>query len=74
MVVHEASGLCGVAAEVSAFLAEHAFDALKAPVARVTGPDAPAAASWVLEQAAVPQAAAIATRAMQLMNVEAVAA
>ena len=25
MVVHEASGLCGVAAEVSAFLAEHAF-------------------------------------------------
>src|SRR5678816_281291 len=60
MVVHEASGLCGLAAEVSAFLAEHAFDALKAPVARVTGPDAPAAASWVLEQAAVPQAAAIA--------------
>ena len=47
-------------------LAEHAFDALKAPVARVTGPDAPAAASWVLEQAAVPQAAAIAARAMAL--------
>ena len=66
MVVHEASGLCGVAAEVSALLAEHAFDALKAPVARVTGPDAPAAASWVLEQAAVPQAAAIAARAMAL--------
>ena len=62
------------AAEVSAFLAEHAFDALKAPVARVTGPDAPAAAaSWVLEQAAVPQAAAIAARAMQLLKVEAVA-
>jgi pyruvate/2-oxoglutarate/acetoin dehydrogenase E1 component len=74
MVVHEASGLCGVAAEVSAFLAEHAFDALKAPVARVTGPDAPAAASWVLEQAAVPQAAAIAARAMQLLKIEAVAA
>src|SRR6478735_445939 len=68
MVVHEASGLCGVAAEVAAFLAEHAFDALKAPVARVTGPDAPAAASWVLEQAAVPQAAAIAARAMTLVG------
>jgi pyruvate dehydrogenase E1 component beta subunit len=74
MVVHEASGLCGVGAEVAAFLAEHAFDALKAPVARVTGPDAPAAASWVLEQAAVPQAAAIAARAMQMLKVEPVAA
>ena len=68
VVVHEASGLCGVGAEVAAILAEQAFDALKAPVARLTGPDAPAAASWALEQAAVPQAAAIAARAMTLVG------
>jgi acetoin:2,6-dichlorophenolindophenol oxidoreductase subunit beta len=59
VVVHEASGLCGVGAEVAAVVAEQAFDALKAPVRRVTGPDAPAASSWVLEQAGVPQAPAI---------------
>ena len=47
---------------------------MKAPVARLTGPDAPAAASWVLEQAAVPQAPAIAARALQLLKVEPVAA
>ena len=68
--MHEASGLCGVGAEVAAFVAEKAFDALKAPVVRLTGPDAPAAASWVLEQAAVPQASAIAARAMRLLGVE----
>jgi pyruvate/2-oxoglutarate/acetoin dehydrogenase E1 component len=68
VVVHEANGLCGVGAEVAATVAEQAFDALKAPVARVTGPDAPAAASWVLEQASVPQPAAIAARALALVG------
>src|SRR5690606_3781215 len=59
VVVHEASGLCGVGAEIAALVAEQAFDELKAPVCRLTGPDAPAAASWVLEQAAVPSAEAV---------------
>jgi pyruvate dehydrogenase E1 component beta subunit len=59
VVVHEASGLCGVGAEVAALVAEQAFDALKAPVRRLTGPDAPAASSWVLEQAAVPSVEAV---------------
>lgn len=59
VVVHEAAAPCGVGAEVAAIVAAGAFDALKAPPLRVTGPDAPAAASWVLEQAAVPQAGAI---------------
>jgi pyruvate/2-oxoglutarate/acetoin dehydrogenase E1 component len=63
VVVHEAGPMCGVGAEVAAVVAEQAFDALRAPVRRVTGPDAPAAASWVLEQAAVPQAEAIAAAA-----------
>lgn len=55
VVVHEASGLCGVAAELAALAVTKAFDALRAPVVRLTGPDAPSASSWVLEQAAVPQ-------------------
>jgi pyruvate dehydrogenase E1 component beta subunit len=59
VVVHEASRLCGVGAEVAALISEHAFDALRAPVKRITGPDAPAPSSYVLEQAFTPQAPAI---------------
>jgi pyruvate dehydrogenase E1 component beta subunit len=70
VIVHEANGLCGVGAEVAAMVAERAFGRLKAPVARLTGPDAPAAASWVLEQAAVPQPDAIAARVRALLAAE----
>jgi acetoin:2,6-dichlorophenolindophenol oxidoreductase subunit beta len=59
VVVHEAAAPCGVGAEVAAIVSEQAFTALKAPVRRLTGPDAPAASSWLLEQAGVPRAAAI---------------
>jgi acetoin:2,6-dichlorophenolindophenol oxidoreductase subunit beta len=59
VVVHEASGLCGVGAEVAAQAAERAFHALTAPVRRLTGPDAPAPSSWMLEQAYAPAPAAI---------------
>ncbi len=59
VIVQEASGLCGMAAELAALAATRAFDALRAPVVRLTGPDAPAASSWVLEQAAVPSAEAV---------------
>ncbi|MGK2858816.1 MAG: alpha-ketoacid dehydrogenase subunit beta [Thermoanaerobaculia bacterium] len=54
VVVHEASGPCGVGAEIAAIVAQKAFGALKGPVMRVTGPDAPAPASYPLEQAFVP--------------------
>jgi pyruvate dehydrogenase E1 component beta subunit len=67
VVVHEASRSCGVGAEVAALVAEHAFDALKAPLRRLTGPDAPAPSSWPLEQAFVPQADAIAAAALELV-------
>ena len=70
VVVHEAGRLCGVGAEVAAIVSEKAFDALRAPVLRLTGPDAPAAASWVLEQAAVPQADAIEKAVLRLMGTE----
>jgi len=68
IVVQEASGLCGIAAEIAALAASRAFDALRAPVVRLTGPDAPAAASAVLEQAAVPQADAVVQAAAQLVR------
>jgi len=66
IVVHEANRACGVGAEIAAIVTEKAFDALTAPIIRLTGPDAPAAAAWTLEQAAVPQVAAIREAAMRL--------
>ncbi|MBX3603970.1 MAG: alpha-ketoacid dehydrogenase subunit beta [Piscinibacter sp.] len=72
VVVHEAAAPCGLGAEISAIVAEKAFDALKAPLRRLTGPDAPAAASWVLEQAGVPQADAIERAALALLGAEVV--
>jgi len=67
VVVHEAGPMCGVGAEIAALVADRGWSALKAPVRRVTGPDAPAAASYVLEQAGVPQAGAIVRQAQLLM-------
>jgi pyruvate dehydrogenase E1 component beta subunit len=67
LVVHEAAATCGVGAEVAAIVQEHAFAALKAPVRRLTGPDAPAPGSWALEQAGVPQPAAIAQLVQQMV-------
>ncbi|MEC4719338.1 pyruvate dehydrogenase complex E1 component subunit beta [Noviherbaspirillum sp. CPCC 100848] len=66
LVVHEASRMCGVGAEISAIVSEQAFDALKAPIVRLTGPDAPAASSYPLEQAFLPQPGAIADAARRL--------
>jgi pyruvate dehydrogenase E1 component beta subunit len=65
-VVHEASRTCGVGAEVAALVAERAFDALVAPVRRLTGPDAPAPASFPLEQAFAPQAEEVVAAALEL--------
>jgi pyruvate dehydrogenase E1 component beta subunit len=59
IVVHEASRMCGVGAEVAAIVAERAFTSLKAPIVRVTGPDAPPPSSYALEQAFMPQPSAI---------------
>lgn len=59
VVVHEASRTCGIGAEVAALVAEHAFGDLRSPVVRLTGPDAPSAASYPLEQVFAPQPLAI---------------
>lgn len=68
VVVHEASRMCGVGAEVSAIVAEKAFGHLRAPIVRLTGPDAPAPSSYPLEQAFVPQPDAIAAAASGLLR------
>jgi pyruvate/2-oxoglutarate/acetoin dehydrogenase E1 component len=68
IVVHEANGLCGVGAEVAAIVSEKAFSALKGPVLRLTGPDAPAPSSWLLEQASVPQVEAVCAAAARLVG------
>ena len=41
-MIHEANRTLGIGAEVSAIIAEEAFDCLDAPIARVTAPDIPA--------------------------------
>ena len=42
LIVHEDSRLFGAGAEIAALIAEEAFEALDAPVMRLTGPEAPA--------------------------------
>jgi pyruvate/2-oxoglutarate/acetoin dehydrogenase E1 component len=55
LIAHEATGACGVGAEVAALIAERAFDHLDAPVRRLTAPDVPIPFSPPLEQAVLPQ-------------------
>ncbi|HJV82820.1 alpha-ketoacid dehydrogenase subunit beta [Noviherbaspirillum sp.] len=68
LVVHEAGRMCGVGAEISAIVAEHALTSLKAPVLRLTSPDTPAPSSYVLEQAFMPQVQDVVAAANKLMG------
>jgi pyruvate dehydrogenase E1 component beta subunit len=68
VVVHEASRMCGIGAEISALASEKAFHSLKAPVLRVTGPDTPAPSSYALEQAFMPQPQKIVDAVSMLMD------
>jgi pyruvate dehydrogenase E1 component beta subunit len=68
VIVHEASRLCGVGAEIAALIAERAYDRLRAPIVRLTGPDAPPPASFPLEQAFIPQAEQIVAAAARLLG------
>ncbi len=60
VVADPAHQTCGAAAEIAALAAEHAFDALRAPVARVTTPDVPIPFSPTLERELFPSRARIA--------------
>ena len=42
VIIHEDSRTLGIGAEISAIIAEKAFDCLDAPIVRVTAPDIPA--------------------------------
>jgi pyruvate/2-oxoglutarate/acetoin dehydrogenase E1 component len=54
LVAHEATRSCGVGAELSALIAEEAFEDLDAPVRRLTAPDVPIPFSPPLEQRVLP--------------------
>lgn len=73
VIVHEANRMCGVGAEIAAIVAEKAFDALKAPVQRVTSPDVPAPSSYPLEMLFTPQAETIVGAVENLIGAPALA-
>ena len=54
LLAHEATRSCGVGAELSALIAEQAFEHLDAPLARLTAPDVPIPFSPPLEQRVLP--------------------
>jgi pyruvate dehydrogenase E1 component beta subunit len=54
VVVEAGAGFAGMGSEISAFITEHAFDDLDAPVERVTGANAPMPYARNLERAKVP--------------------
>ena len=60
--------MAGLAAEVSATLNEALFGRLKAPVARVTCPDAPTPSSYVLENAYYPTTADVVAAVSRAMS------
>lgn len=68
LVVHEDNAAVGVGSEVSALIAEHAFDSLDAPVMRCTGPEIPAMPfAPTLEAAYMPTADKIAAKLRELL-------
>jgi len=68
MVVSEGVMTAGVAAELSARIAEECFDYLEDPVVRVAGEDIPISVSTALEAASVPGPALIAETAARLVG------
>ncbi len=70
LVVDEGTRTGGASAEIACRIAESAFDYLDAPVQRLTTPDVPIPASPVLEEAALPNADAIADAVIALIEYE----
>ncbi|HEY8679177.1 MAG TPA: alpha-ketoacid dehydrogenase subunit beta [Candidatus Dormibacteraeota bacterium] len=70
LVVHEDNRFAGIAAEVMAIIMENAFDALDAPVMRLTAPDSPAMPfNHALEEAFMPNVETILKKARELASV-----
>ena len=68
LVVHEDVGTCGFGAEIAAWIAEHCFADLDAPVRRVTAQDCHVAYEPTLEDAILPQVDDIAAAAEALLH------
>jgi len=66
--VDEANPRCSIAADVSAMVAQEAFDALKAPIRMVTAPHTPVPFSPALEDLYVPSADTIAAAVRKAMG------
>ena len=68
VVVDECPLRCGVAAEITATIAEKGFRFLKAPPVRITRADVPIPFSTSIEEELVPNAAKVATAVRKLMG------
>ncbi len=68
VVVDECHRSCGVAAEISAIIAEEGFHYLKAPIRRVTTPDVPIPASPPLEKYIEPTAEKVAAAVQEAVK------
>lgn len=69
ILVQEAPAACSVSAEVSAVLAEHCFESLRAPVIRVTAADTPIPFSPLLERAVLPSESQIVDAMQRILGV-----
>jgi pyruvate dehydrogenase E1 component beta subunit len=67
VVASEDALTCGVASEIAAVAAEHAWGFLRAPVKRVTLPDTPIPFAPGVEQAVIPQVETIAEAVRELI-------
>ena len=63
VIVDELNPRCSIATDISALLADHCFDDLKAPIKMVTAPHAPVPYAPNLEDSYIPTAAAVADAA-----------
>jgi len=69
VVADPAHQTCSAAAEISALVAEHAWDSLKAPIKRVTTPDTQIPFSPALEKHLYPNRLTIAAAARSILKV-----
>jgi 2-oxoisovalerate dehydrogenase E1 component len=68
LVVHEDTLTCGLGAEIAAWVGEHCFGDLDAPVRRVGALDTPVPYEPTLEEAVLPQVEGITQAASQLLS------
>ena len=68
VIVDESNPRCSIATDISALIADKTFDALKAPIKMVTAPHSPVPYAPNLEDAYVPDAAAIVKAATAIVR------